>query len=84
MPANPRRATKNRTDLVPIEGTPSPFGPPHDTPTVPAPTIPTGASVLTVNESWAVPILMGLKTREVRTASTLKRGKIYIAVSVGP
>ena len=81
MPANSHRPAKNRTDLVPILGTPSFFGPPHDTSTVPAPTVPTGASVLTVNECWAVPILMGLKTWEVRTTNTLKRGTIYIAVS---
>ena len=67
--------------LVPITGTPSSFGPPHNTPTIPAPSIPTGAPVLAVNACWATPILMGLKTWEIRTQNALKRGTIYIAIS---
>ena len=76
-----RRATKNKTDLVPITGTPSSFGPPHNTPAIPAPIIPTGSPVLTVNACWAIPILMGLKTWEIRSQNALKRGTIYIAIS---
>ena len=76
-----RRASRNKTNLVPIAGTPSSFGPPHNTPTIPAPSIPMGAPVLTVSACWAAPILMGLNTWEIRVQNALKRGTIYIAIS---
>ena len=34
-----------------------------------------------MNACWAIPILMGLKTWEIRSQNALKRGTIYIALS---